>query len=189
MKNTLLLFIAVSYSNVCFAGEDNKWFIGLGVGNSQYEDSAFNEDDNLIFLSGGYVFSDVFSVEAGYIDLGSVKDRIFPDDVISLNQDTLSLEAQGFTIASRFSWKVTEPLALSAKLGVSILDIDKQWSGGTWFDTNLANDTGGTETELFFGIQLQYKISDPISLELNWDRYKVEEVDVDGIYAKVNIHF
>lgn len=78
---------------------------------------------------------------------------------------------------------------MSGKLGVAILDVNKQWSGGTVIDPNLANDTGGTETEIFFGAQLQYSFNESLSLELNWDRYEVEEVDVDGIYTKINIHF
>jgi len=114
---------------------------------------------------------------------------LLPNDVISLTQDTLSLDAKGFTVASKFSWEVALPLVLSAKVGVSVLDIDKRWSGGTLVDTSLANDTGGTETEFFLGAQLQYKISESFSVELNWDRYEVEGINVDGIYAKTNIHF
>lgn len=189
VKNTWLLFIVVSCSSACFAGEDNEWFIGLGAGNAEYEDSTFSEKDDLISLSGGFVFNEFFSVEAGYIDLGGVEGRVLPDDVISLTQDTLSLDATGFTVASKFSWEVALPLVLSAKAGLSVLDIDKRWSGGTLINTSLVNDTGGTETEFFLGAQLQYKVSELFSIELNWDRYKVEGIDVDGIYAKTNIHF
>ncbi|HBC58221.1 MAG TPA: hypothetical protein DCZ03_13765 [Gammaproteobacteria bacterium] len=189
IKNILILSIAFSFSDMCFAEEDSKWFIGFGLGSAEYDGSNFSGSDNLISLSGGYIFSGIFSFEAGYIDLGNVKDRIIPDNVISIHPDTLSLEAQGFTIASKFSWEVAEPLALSAKLGVSILDIDKQWSGGTVFNSTLTNDTGGTETEFFFGAQLQYIVGEKLTIELNWDRYKVEDVDIDGIYGKVNIHF
>jgi hypothetical protein len=189
VKNAWFLFIAVSYSSICFAGEDNKWFIGLGVGNAAYENSVFSENDDLIFFSGGHAFNEIFSVEIGYIDLGGVKGRLLPNDVISLTQDTLSLDAKGFTVASKFSWEVALPLVLSAKVGVSVLDIDKRWSGGTLVDTSLANDTGGTETEFFLGAQLQYKISESFSVELNWDRYEVEGINVDGVYAKTNIHF
>lgn len=189
MKNTWLLFIAVSSSNVCFAGEDNKWFIGLGAGNTEYQDSVFNEKDNLISMSGGYVFKENLSVEAGYIDLGTDRGTVFSDDLILLTQDTLSIEAKGVTIASKFSWEMALPIILSAKVGVSVLDIDIRWSGGTLINTNLANDTGGTETKFFLGAQLQYKVNESFSIDLNWDRYKVEGIDVDGIYAKANIHF
>jgi len=189
MKNTCLLFIVVSCSSACFAEEDSKWFIGLGAGNSEYEDSAFSEKDDLISFSGGYVFNEFISVEAGYIDLGNVRDRVLPDDIISLTQDTLSLDAKGFTVASKFSWEVAHRLVLSAKAGVSVLDIDKRWSGGILVDTSLSNDTGGTETDFFLGVQFQYKVSESFSMELNWDRYEVEGIDVDGIYVKANIHF
>lgn len=189
MEKIWVLLVAVSYSGLCLAEEEKPWFIGLGVGSAEYDEPAFSERDNLVSFSGGYVFNDIFSVEVSYIDLGSVESRTLPSGLISLTQDTLTLEAKGFTVASIFSWQVAAPLALSAKLGVSVWDIDKQWSGGTIIDNNLASDTGGTETDLFVGVQLQYKISESLSLGLNWDRYKVEDIDIDGTYAKINIHF
>lgn len=95
MKNMWILFVVLTYSSFGFAAEDNKWIIGLGIGSTKYQESVFSDSDNLVSISGGYIYSDAFSIEAGYIDLGSVMDRVVPDDVISINQDTLSLEAKG----------------------------------------------------------------------------------------------
>ncbi len=198
MKKIWILIVAVSHSGICLAEDSNQWFVGFGIGSAEYERSAFSQferpssfsdSDALISLSGGYVFNEVFSVEAGYIDLGSVEDRLLSDDEVSVGPDTLFLEAHGITVSSKFSWQLTAPLALSAKLGVSVFDVDKQWSGGFVFDPDLASDTGGTETNVFFGVQLQYKLSDSWSLGLNWDRYDVEEIDVDGIYVNAGFHF
>lgn len=189
MKKTYFLFIAIIFSNLCHANDDDKWFVGFGGGSAKYEGPIFKADDNLVMLSGGYVFSNIVSVEASYIDLGNVSDRVIPSNQISLTQDILTLEARGFTAASIFGWEIMESVTLSGKLGISILDIEKQWSGGTLIDADLANDIGGNEMKFFAGVQLKYQINESFSLGINWDRYEVENIDVDGIYASANIHF
>jgi hypothetical protein len=189
MKKAWILFMALSYTGASIAKEDHDWYIGAGVGKANFEDSYFSESDNLLSLSGGYIFSKFFAVEAGYVDLGSVKGSVLPDNFITLNQDTLSLDASGFVVASKFKWELSTSLELAAKAGVSVIDSDKRWSGGTLVDGSIANDTGGTAAELFLGVQIQYQVSERFSVQLNWDRYKIEEIDVDGVYAKVNFHF
>ena len=189
MKNIWVLFVVLCYSGICLAEESNKWFVGLGIGISKYKESSLSENDELISFSGGYTFNDIFSVEAGYIDLGGVKARVVPDNLISLSQDTLSIDVKGFTVSSLFSWQMIDSLRLSAKLGLSSLDVNKQWSGGTFDDPDLASDTGGTETDVYAGVQLQYQVSESLSLGLNWDRYKIEGADIDGVYGRINIHF
>ena len=101
----LLLFAAMSFSGLSMAEDDNQWFMGIGVGNSEFEESSFNESDNLLSISGGYDFNDNFALEASYIDLGNVKGSTLPEGSISLSQDTLALEANGFTVASLLSWQ------------------------------------------------------------------------------------
>ena len=188
MKKIWLIFIVVIQSGFCLA-DDKNWYVGLGIGNAKYKESSFSENDNLFSISGGYVFNDFISVDASYIDLGNVKGSVINEDAISLVQDVLALDAKGFTVASVYSWQLTTPLTLSAKLGVSVFDLNKKWSGGTFVDPILAADTGGSEVDLFVGAQLQYMLSDTISLGLNWDRYQLDKTDVDGLYARIKFHF
>ncbi len=188
MKKIWLLLVVVSYSGFCLA-DDRNWYVGLGLGNAKYDESNFSENDNLFSLSGGFVFNDFISIDASYIDLGNVNGPTVNPDVISLIQDNLEIDANGFTVASVFNWQLTTPLTLSAKLGVSVFDINKKWSGGTVVDPILAADTGGSEVDLFFGAQLQYMLSDSVSLGLNWDRYQLDKTDIDGLYARIKFHF
>lgn len=186
----VLLFVS-TVSGSCFAGEENKWFVGPGVGKANYSSGSFSskDDADMSSVSAGYSYRDVFSVEVAYVDLGGVRERLLPDGVVSLDQDTLVLDVKGYTIASVLSMLVTDSAVFSGKLGVSVLDVEKRYSGGTFVNPVLANDTGGTETGIFTGFQLKYRMNESFSLGLNWDRFRSEEIDIDAVYGRVEIGF
>lgn len=186
MKQHLLL-LPVLIAGPCIA--DDNWYVGIGAGIAEYDKGQFQPDDTLLQLSGGFRFNTVFAVEAAYVDLGDVQDRALPEDTVSLAQDTLAMDVRGIKVAPALRWEVLDSFFLSGRLGVAVLDIDKEWSGGTVVDPQLANDTGGTETEMFGGVRVQYSASDAVSVGLSWDRYEVEDIDVDGIYATIGYSF
>lgn len=189
MRKYWLLGIFVFGTSMLYADNQDKIVFGIGAGNAEYNKGAFNEDDKLETFSFGYEYSDFYSVELSYINLGQVTDRFFPPNVVTVTPDILSLESKGITLAPAFEFDFSDNWSFAARLGLSILDVEKQWLGGTVTDSFYLNDTGGTETEFFYGFRLQYDLDDSMSLEINWDNYEVESIDVDTVYAKINFYF
>lgn len=187
---TLLLITAIAliYSPQSFS-KTKHWLVGVGIGTANYKTATFDANDSLKVFSASYAFNEFFALQAGYIYLGEVKNRVVADNVISLTQDTVSLKAKGYTLSSVLSWQMADRLTISAKLGLAALDVSKQWSGGTLVDDVLANDTGATNTNMIMGLQLQYKMTQRIAVGINWDRYQIKDADIDGVYANVKLLF
>ena len=189
MKKFWLIGIFFFATSMLYADSRDKLIFALGAGNADYTKGAFNDDETLETLSFGYQYSDFYSLELSYIDLGRVTDRYFPSNVVTISPDVLTLESKGLTIAPKFDFSLSNNWSVSTRIGLSILDTDKQWAGGTVLEDFYLDDTGGTETKFFYGFGLKYDIDDSMSFELNWDNYEVESVDVDAVYAKLNFYF
>ena len=189
MRKYWLLGIFVFATSMLYADDHGKIIFGVGAGNAEFSKLAFVDDDKLETLSFGYEYSDFYSVELSYINLGQVTDRYFPPNVVTITPDILSLETKGITIAPAFEFDFSDNWSFAARLGLAILDAEKQWLGGTIIDDFYLNDNGGTETKFFYGFRLQYDFDDSMSLEINWDQYEVESIAVDTVYAKLNFYF
>ncbi len=189
MKKYWSLGIILLATSMLYAEEETQIYLGYGLGTAEYMKGAYADDDNLEMLALGYKYSDFYSVEFSYIDLGTVRDRYFPSNVVTITPDILQLDTKAITIAPAFEWDLSRNWSVSARAGLAILDTEKQWSGGTVIDDFYLNDTGGVDTDFFYGFRLQYHLSDDLSLELNWDNYDIESINVDTIYAKLNLYF
>jgi hypothetical protein len=163
--------------------------MGVGLGTSEYEGDGLDDGASFTSIYGGYIFNDYLSLEGAYVDLGKAKDRILPAGVISLTQDTLRIDANGFTIAPVFNYAITQSFHISAMFGVAALDVDKQWTGGTIVDPTLANDTGGTEINAFGGIRLTYEVAESLAMGVSYQQYDVDGIDVDTAFGVVQIQF
>ena len=103
MKKFYLLGLFVLSAGAIYADhDDNNLYVGVGAGNAEYNQSAFNVDDDFTIFALGYDYSDFYSIEAAYIDLGDVRDRYFGPSIITLTPDSLALSAEVFTIAPAF---------------------------------------------------------------------------------------
>ena len=189
MRKYWLLGLFIFTTSLLYADKSGQSYIGYGFGDAEYSKASFNDDDDIEMFAIGYEYSDKYSLEFGYIDLGNAVDRYFPSNVITLTPDVLELETRGITLAPAWEWDLSRSWSISARAGISIFDIEKEWRGGTVVDDFYLDDNGGTKTEFFYGFRLQYDISDDVTLEVNWDNYEVESVDVDTVYAKINVYF
>lgn len=189
LKNLPLVGIFILSSSMLYAEEENQLYVGIGAGTADYQKGPFNDDDNLKTFSIGYDYSDFYSVEVSYLDLGTVSDRYFPNNVITVTPDTLMLDVKGLTIAPAFEFDLSPHWSVSARLGLAVLEFDKTWFGGTVIDDTYLYDDGVTETDFFYGFRLQYDMNDHTTFELNWDKYEVDSIDVDTVYAKLNFYF
>jgi OmpA-OmpF porin, OOP family len=154
------------------AAEESPWYMGGNVGQSDYKDVG--DEDTTWGLRGGYRFTPYFGAEVGYVDFGELSDNI--PDVGSATLSANAIEAVGvgsYPVAERFS--VFGKLGLyrgEAKATLDLADVDA-FSGS---DTN---------TDLTYGIGVQYDLRPNLGVLGAWQRYAnlgdVTDIDVMGV--------
>jgi len=151
MKSNILLaagsaLFLISTSTV-IADDDTGWFLGASVNRlsadqKSVEDVDFEDSDNAFGLKGGYMFSNLFGLEAGYIDLGDYKTQGNEKGV------NLNLDAEGWYLAGVLNFTPADNWDLYAKLGAFVLDTN---SNLTEFDDSTTEVYGGIGVEYDFG--------------------------------------
>lgn len=151
MKSNILLaagsaLFLISTSTV-IADDDTGWFLGASVNRlsadqKSVEDVDFDDSDNAFGLKGGYMFSNLFGLEAGYIDLGDYKTQGNEKGV------NLNLDAEGWYLAGVLNFTPADNWDLYAKLGAFVLDTN---SNLTEFDDSTTEVYGGIGVEYDFG--------------------------------------
>lgn len=126
-------------------------------------------------LTGGYRFSEAFSLEAGYTDLGKVTTWI--DGHPGLDLDTIRgvppASGRGLDISASLYLPVAEQFDLYGRVG-----------GWYWEARYEVDVTGQTRRpsdglDLVLGIGLRYWLTPAWQLGLSWDRYRIDAEDVD----------
>lgn len=180
------------------------WYAGLSLGQSDYDVSTSDFDDGGV-ISGSVDETDTgmklffgnrvnenVSIEFGYLDLGEatlegVSDGTgffwFPGDI------SADVEGDGIHLAILGNIPVSDRFELMAKAGFLMWDlsIDLTDSWGT-----VSADEDGTD--LFFGVGLNYAITDKVSIRGEWELYTVdigasEEIDINLLSAGVTFRF
>jgi opacity protein-like surface antigen len=185
---SIFAFWMLSYFTTTIHADEKKWYCGIDIGDASYKEGEFDTSDSVFNLFGGYNVNKYLSLEASYIDLGKVRDSILPTGVVSISEDILSLDTNGITISPVLNLEITERIKFLGILGISVLDVKKQWTGGTLI-TNLRNDTGGTETNIFGKIGIEFKITDRIFIRTQFERYEIEDINVDNITGGIGFKF
>lgn len=97
-----------------YSSDEKKLYIGLSAGSVEYDIDADldDDDDNGWKLFAGYNINDIFSVEAGYMDLGTL-------EYLGYDFDYTSIYLTGVA-----SWPVHDLIDIYGKLGFHRWDSD-----------------------------------------------------------------
>ena len=133
-------------------------------------------------LSVGYQWSEATSVELGYLDLGDVTVN-FDTTVTDMAALTRALEehypmsADGFTLSHRFGHHFTSGLSLSGEVGIFM------WDGKIDVDGAAIDPDLGSGIDPLVGVQLDYRLAEPVSLGLGYQRifFDGQAVDLMGV--------
>jgi|SRR5687767_11138706 len=125
---------------------------GFYIGADVGQTDVGSDDDIGFKLFGGYQFHRNIAAELGY---GLLYDKG--------GVDLTSLEALAVGI-----FPIANQISFLAKLGIARLEADGP--GGS-----------GDETELTYGIGLQYDVTPNIGVRLHWQRYNTDPDDIDFI--------
>lgn len=157
----LLLGAGAAYS------QDSRIYIGASAGQSSVDEGVVDDDDTSYKVFGGLGFSEHFAVELGYVDFGSFEARpitappglVFDFDVSGVYGNVVGL------------LPFTRNFYGFAKLGLS------RWEAGTPIaDLTGADDSG---FDIMGGVGVQYLLNNQFALRGEFERFEVDEADMD----------
>lgn len=164
---SLLAVAALVFAGGAFAQQPglSSVYLGATLGQAEYKDgcnglSDCDEKDTAWRLLGGYRFNQYFAAELGYHDLGEV------------SASGATVEGNAWELVGIAAYPVIDKLSVYGKLGGYRGELKA---------------TGGkeTNTDLTYGLGLQYDVIRNVGIRGEWQRYNkmgggnVQETDVD----------
>jgi len=152
-----------------------RGYLGGGMGYYRLNDDDFlDEDDELkdnrtawrVF--GGAEFNRVFSLQADYIDFGRTEDG------------NAKMEADGWTLSGIVALPLTEFFAPYAKVGQLFWDRKRELGP---FSTSDDGD------DMFYGFGTRFTLSQNVDLRLEYERFTLDNTDLDMGSASLQFRF
>ena len=196
MKNTTLmitLLFLTLISSTSFAQDSNEYYIGMGIGSSQfnlnknnlieeYSDlgatSSFGDNSTSFNFFGGWSLDRYLDIEADFISTGDITAK-------DGNREVKLFDVTTLAISTVLSKQINENARIFGKIGVHFWDISE--SSG-----NL--DTINNAIDLTYGLGADLNLYGDKSrqLRLQWNRYEYDGVFIDSndtISASLLFHF
>ncbi len=167
------LFVAsLGTTSIATAGPGDT-YAGISIGNASPDSSGF---DSAIGwkIFGGYEINEILAVEGGYTSFGEM------DGPTILGFST-SVEPTGYEIAAVGNFPINSQLSLFGKVGLLAWDFKANINGLG------SNSTTGTDA--FYGLGGQYEISGNLAVRASWERYTIEDGDIDFLSASAVFGF
>lgn len=150
------------------ADDDSGAYVGfsanrLSVDNVETSDTDFEDSDTAFGAKAGFMFTDLFGIEGGYLDLGDYETRGQEEG------RNLSLDAEGWYLAGVVNLALSDDFDLYGKLGVFSVDSNSDF---TDFEESSTEAFGGVGAEYdmgalnFFG---ELNVIDTDIADINWD--------------------
>jgi OOP family OmpA-OmpF porin len=159
MKNKLILAALLMSSTAAFAGPG---YIGVAAGSASQklniEGLSFSDDTTSVKLFGGYQVTPAMGVEVGYNHFG--------EGSVSGGGATIGAKPKTFYAALTGTAPVSPEFSITGKIGVAS---SKVTVFGTFEGETESTDENGTSA--VFGVGLQYKISDTMSLVADYENF------------------
>lgn len=176
MKQSIKAFLAVSA--LFFAGAAaaqqpglSSVYIGGTIGQAEYKDGGGGDDKDTAWrILGGYQFNRYFAAELGYHNLGEA------------SAAGGALEGTAWELVGIGAYPIVDKLSVYGKLGVYRGELE-------------APGAEETNTDLTFGVGLQYEVLKNVGLRGEWQRYSkmgggnLVETDVDVLSVGVVYRF
>ncbi len=174
----ILLFIGVSTSHA--DGNDSGFLVGASAGHADQKDACDDtidscDDDDLGWkVFAGYKINKHLVVEVGSVDFGEAE---FDTPIINLSvappqivPGAIKVEVDGFFLSGLTEWPVSDKFSVLAKLGMIYWDLEFSITD-TADDLALIGDEDENGTDIFYGLGIQYKLTDKFSLRAEWERF------------------
>jgi len=165
--------------------------------------SVDNKDTNW-GLAAGYMFNDMFGVEVGYRDLGSVSasasgaitGTYYGTPYTAAGTLNASASADGWMLGARLNIPMGDKFSAQARLGWYKWEAEGRASatgsltyGGTVYAGNVQASGSTDGTDLYWGLGAKYNITKQLGVGLGYTKFKLEDVKVDSWDINVSYKF
>lgn len=161
------------------AGNKLGFYAGGSYGLAKSRGGEFDDDNGVLEAMVGFKFNPYFGVEGMYTNFGD------------FGNSAASASVDGYGVAAVGSWPMSETFSVYGKAGMFFSTVDVDIVG---FDSSYDDE------QLFFGLGADFAISDPLSVFVEYDRYRVnigdsewpedfDDSDVDIDALKVGLKF
>lgn len=150
-------------------------YLGGGIGYNRIEGEDFTgdgdkfEDDRVSYKGiAGIKLGDMLSLEGQYIDFGTAEDG---DNRV---------DADGWTAGAVLEIPLTQNFAAYGKAGALFWDAKGRFA-------NVRADDDGTDP--FYGVGARFALSQNLALRIEYERFELNDTDIDMASANVLFHF
>ena len=174
-----------------------EWYVGTDV----IEDRAIpnlysSSDDNLLFnddlteesiaLFGGYRPSQFFSVQIEYHDeLAFGIDDMFTGSSLWFSEaDPVDIESNALFLSGISSYNLNDSTSFYMKGGVFNWEVDEKSLESS--ERYLGQTEG---TDIFFGLGANYDLSTRFKISAEWERYHMEDSEIDYLSTELKFKF
>lgn len=191
------------------SGAEGPWYFGvtLGPGNAEVDEAlaapagggsgslSRDERDPAYKVLLGYRFGEHFAVEGGYAQLGEYRITRGQSATDALNAD---VRVKGLLLQGVGRLPLGAGIGLVARGGVLLSETKtfRAVSGGAAFAGAAAGSTIADEFNRAWGLGLEYRWSNTLTLRIDWDRYlkvgdpaSTGEADLDVYGVGLNLRF
>lgn len=150
------------------ATADPETYIGAGYGAYQFEENSIDQSDSYWKGYIGTMFSSAVGMELSFVDFSRATDQ------------GSTFDADGYGAALVLAFPMTENFALYAKGGLYFWDAESSFAGIS------ANDDGD---DPFYGAGLKFRLNEALDLRVEYERYEIANIDLDGANASLQFSF
>jgi hypothetical protein len=150
-----------------------------------YKQSRKNLENN-VSLFGGYKTTQNFSMQLEYQDELSfgIDDMFAGSSLWFPEANTQNFESNGLFLSGISSYPINDSGVLYMKGGLFNWEVDSNY-----YETN-SNYLGQTRgTDIFFGLGANYDLNARFGVSAEWERYQMEESDIDYLSTKLKFKF
>ena len=169
-KPTILALSLMSVFATSQLQADSNFYIGAAVTQSYVDETGLDDDDTGGKFFIGYQFNNYFAIEGSYYDFGEFND--------SGNEFALD----GYDLGVVGILPVSNRVSLFGKVGVH--EWDAEASGAASGLT-----LGASGSDVFFGVGIDYDISNRWTIRGEIEHYEVEDIDVDVASVGISFNF
>lgn len=205
MKKTAFVVLSGVFStSLAFAAESGL-YAGIGVGSADYDVNAADLDAELASVGirssstvdkrdtawkvfGGYQVNRNFAIEAGYVDLGAVNADSRITSPFS-GSATSKIDTNGFTFVGVGLFPVADRFSILGKAGFYAWETETKVTLSSPFLGVGRSSASSNGTDFTFGLGAKYDLTNKFSVRGEWDRYKLEDTDVNVLSLNAVVRF
>ncbi len=185
-------------TSITATAAQSNWFVSASVGQSsakaekpnvaEVDTVSWDDSDTSYSFGGGYHYAD-FDLILSYEQLGETSASYTADVIDSelFHQALVNSGPQlvdGISIQSRYT--LWQNKALNVKVGVGLLAWELDYTSKLNKSIIEVNEN---DTDLFYNLQVSYKLTKHIEVNLQATRYALSINDVDNIGIGLTYHF